>query len=187
MSPADRSASAPPGAAKGIVVIAVAVVLGFVLLARGGGGSLIDTGSSSASKSSTTVNSNLPSLPAETTTTAPPPTNAPASVSVAIFNGTGGANTTAAGDNRAKLTPAGYTTVQIGDTTTTATSVIYYANGAGGDARAIAALLNLPAKVPQPIASAASLPAGVQGASVIVIVGQDSVAGAGKTGTAATN
>lgn len=176
MTPADRPATAPPGSAKGIVVIVVAVVLGVVLLARGGGGSLIDTGTSSASKTSTTVESNLPSLPAETTTTAAPPTNPPANVSVAIFNGTGGANTTAAGDNRAKLAPAGYTNVQIADTTATPTSAIYYATGAGGDANAIAQILGLPAKVPQPIASAASLPPGVQGASVIVIIGQDSVA-----------
>jgi hypothetical protein len=99
-------------------------------------------------------------------------------VQVAVFNGTGGANTTAAGDNRAKLTPAGYTSIQIGDTTTTPTSAIYYAEGAGGDAQAIAALLKLPVTAPQPIAAAASLPGGSQGAKVVVIVGQDSVGAA---------
>ncbi len=183
MSP-ERPTAPAAGTTRGIVVIVVAVVLGVVLLARGGNGSLIDTGTAkAASKSSTTVAGGVPSIPQETTAPAPPATNAPAGVSVAIFNGTGGASTTAAGDNRAKLTPAGYTSVQIADTTATPTSAIYYANGAQGDAIAIANLLKLPVKTPQPMSSAASLPTGAQNATVIVIVGQDSAPGAGTTAT----
>lgn len=174
MSPANRPAPAAPGSTKGAIVVVVAVALGLVLLARGGGSSLIDTGSSKATSSSTTVAVGLGSLPVESTTTVPPPTNPPASVQVAIFNGTGGANTSAAGQNRNKLTPAGFTSIQVGDTTTTPTSAIYYAEGAGGDAQAIAALLKLPVTAPQPISAAASLPGGSQGAKVVVIVGQDS-------------
>jgi hypothetical protein len=168
-----------PTATRGIVIIAVAVVLGLVLLARGGHGSLIDRAASHGN-TSTTVEASTPTVPIETTTSAPPPTNAPASVKVAIFNGTGGALPNAAGDSQRKLTPAGYSNVTIADTTATQTSAIYYAPGAQGDADAIAKALGM-SVTPKPSSSAASLPGGSTGAQVIVIIGADAAGGATST------
>jgi hypothetical protein len=172
-------AAGGPTAARGIVIIAVAVVLGLVLLARGGHGSLIDRASSKG-HTSTTLQANIPTVPLETTTSAPPPTNAPASVKVAIFNGTGGALPNAAGDSQRKLAPAGYTNVSIADTTATQQSAIYYAPGAQGDAAAIAHELGM-AVTPQPSSNAASLPGGSTGAQVIVIIGADAAGGSSTT------
>ena len=55
---------------------------------------------------------------------------------------------------------------------------MYYAAGSKGDALAIASALGLADATVAPISSAKSLPPGVQGVNVIVIIGEDAAAGA---------
>jgi hypothetical protein len=176
MSPGSPSGA--PNAARGVVLVVAAGLLGLVLLARGGNSSLISTGSSNASGHVTTTTAPVPTVPDETTTVAPPATNKPADVTVAVFNGTGGKDPNAAGNNKAKLTPLGYSQVTIADTTAAPKSAVYYSvAGAQGDAVAVDSALGLPRSAVTSSANAASLPPGAQGASVIVIIGEDSAAG----------
>ena len=124
----------------------------------------------------TTTVVNVPTIPKPAVQTAPTATNPPADVKVGIFNGTGGKDENAAGNNQKKLAPLGFTQVSIADTGATPKSVIYYAEGAKGDATAISKALGLPAVTVEPVASAASTPPGAQGLAVVVIIGQNSVA-----------
>ena len=177
MSPGPHPGA--PNAARGIVLVVAAGLLGLVLLARGGNNSLISTGASNATGQVTTTTAPVPTIPNEITTVAPPATNKPADVTVAIFNGTGGKDESAAGNSRAKLTPLGFTQITIADTTAMPKSAVYFTvAGAQGDAVAIAKALGLPGSVVTSSSNAASLPAGAQGASVIVIIGENSAAGA---------
>ena len=177
MSPGSPSGA--PNAARGIVLVVAAGLLGLVLLARGGNSSLISAGSSNGSGHVTTTTAPVPTVPNETTTVPPPATNKPSDVTVAVFNGTGGKDPNAAGDNKAKLTPLGYSQVSIADTSATPKSAVYYSvAGAQGDAVAVAAALGLPCSAVTSSTNAASLPAGAQGSSVIVVIGEDSAAGA---------
>lgn len=172
MSPRPRPGA--PNAARGVVLVVAAGLLGLVLLARGGNSSLISTGSSNASGHATTTTAPVPTIANAPTSVAPPATNKPADVTVAVFNGTGGKDANAAGNNKAKLTALGYNQVTIADTTASPKSAVYYTlAGAQGDALAIASALGLPASVVTSSSNAASLPAGAQGASVIVIIGQN--------------
>lgn len=176
MSP--RPQPGAPNAARGIALVVAAGLLGIVLLARGGNSSLLSTGSSSGSSHATTTTAPVPTVPNETTTVPAPAANKPADVTVAIFNGTGGKDPNAAGNNKAKLTPLGYTQVTIADTTAVPKSVVYYTvAGAQGDAIAVAKALGLSPSTVTSSTNAASLPPGAQGASVVVIIGENAAAG----------
>jgi hypothetical protein len=165
-----------PNATRGLVIVVAAGLLGLVLLARGGSTSLLASGSSATNSQPTTTVVNVPTIP-KTATTVPQATNPPADVKVAVFNGTGGKDENAAGNNQRKLTPLGYTQVTIADTTATPTSAVYYADGSQGDAVAIASALGLPTTAVAPMSSAKSLPPGTQGVNVVVIIGEDSATG----------
>lgn len=172
MSPSPEAGA--PNATRGIVIVVVAAILGVFLLARGSSSTLVGASAKAAGKTATTV-VNVPTIPKESPT-APPATNAPAGVKVAIFNGTGGKNQNAAGDAKRALTPLGYTSVSINDTTTTPKSVVYYATGSQGDAAAVAKAVGLPNAPVEPTSKAASLPAAASGSAVVVIIGQDAPA-----------
>ncbi len=159
------------------MIVVAAGLLGLALLARGTSTTLLASGSGGSSTSPTTTVANVPTIP-KSTTTIPPTTNPPANVKVAVFNGTGGKDQNAAGNNQRKLTPLGYSQVSIADTTASPTSAVYYADGSKGDALAIASALGLADATIAPTNSAKSLPPGVQGVNVIVIVGEDAAAGA---------
>lgn len=167
-----------PDATRGLVIVVVAALLGVLLLARGGTSTVLDTATSTPADSSATTTTvvGLPPIDKPTTTPAPPPTNAPASVNVAIFNGTGGKIVGAAGKNRDKLTPLGFAQVQIYDTAATEKSVVYYGDGARGDAAAIAKALGFDDAAIESVSSATDLPSTAEGADVVVIVGQDAPA-----------
>lgn len=175
MSPSNRQGA--PNTTRGLVIVVAAAVLGLVLLARGGSNSLLGaTQNPTRSKTTTTV-VNVPTIPKPAVTTAPTATNPPADVKVGIYNGTGGKDGSAAGNNQKKLAPLGYTQVSINDSGATPKSVIYYAEGAQGDATAISKALGLPGVTVESVASAASLPPGAQGLAVVVIIGENSVTG----------
>lgn len=171
----QRPKPGAPDATRGLVIVVVAALLGVFLLARGGTSDVLDTSTPSNDKSSAPITTvaGLPPIAKPTTTPPPPPTNAPASVNVAIFNGTGGKIVGAAGKNRDKLTPLGYTQIAIYDTAATEKSVVYYGEGARGDAAAIAKALGFADSAIESVDAATNLPSNAQGASVIVIVGQD--------------
>lgn len=157
---------------RGIVVLVVAVVIGVFLLAKGGSGGTIGH-SSSAKKPTTTVSS--PVLTTTTVTTVTASTNAPASVTVAVANGTGGRNTHASSQTKAKLTPAGYTHITIlNDLASSAqTSTVYFTKPtAQGDAFAVAQVLGLSSSAVQS-ATGAKLPPGAGDAPVVVVIGVD--------------
>ena len=150
-------------------------MLGLVLLARGGNNSLLSTGSSNAS--GTPPRPRAGADRAERDHHPPPATNKPAASPFAVFNGTGGKDPNAAGNSKAKLTPLGYAQVTIADRTATPKSAVYYSVARQGDAVAVATALGLPRSAVNSSTNAASLPPGAQGASVIVVIGEDSAAG----------
>jgi len=77
----------------------------------------------------------------------------------------------AAGNNKAKLTPLGYTQVSIFDTTPTDASAVYYAEGSQGDAQAIAQVLGISDVAAA--SSATTIPSQGQGMAVVVVIGKD--------------
>lgn len=169
MSPDSRPGA--PNALRGLVIVVVAGLVGLFLLAHGGTSGLVGTTSKSGSTHATTTVPVVPTIPPESSTTAPPTTKPPAGVNVAVFNGTGGKLPNAAGNNKAKLTPLGYSQVAIYDTSPTAKSTVYYQDGFQGNAQAIAKALGI-----GPVASttsAATLPPQATSANVVVIIGQD--------------
>ncbi len=173
----DRTPGAP-NAARGVVIVVVAGLVGLFLLYRGGSSGVLASSEPAPAHATTTV-ANVPTIPAPTTTAPPPSTSPPAQVSVAIFNATGGKVPGAAGDNRNKLTPLGYSQVTINDSTPVPKTAVYYAKGSKGDALAIAKALGYHASVVAPSSGAKSLPPGAQNAAVVVIIGQDAPSGTG--------
>lgn len=153
----------------GGVLIAVAVLIGFVLLAKGFDqeGGLVETGSGVEETTTTTA----PGPGVDDTTTTTLATNPPAQVSVIVANGTGVSGV--AGENQATLEGAGYTDVATENAPVQETSAVYYAEGAQGDALAVATVLEIAdtqvAAVPDPP------PVDLAGATVLVIIGADKV------------
>lgn len=179
MSP--KPAPGAPNAVRGIVIVVAAGLLGLFLLARGGTTGLVshdEVASSGSHVTSTT--GNVPTIAPTPTTVAPSATKAPADVSVAIFNATGGAVTSAAGDAKAKLTPLGYNQISIADAPeATKASTVYYADGYQANAQAIAGALGIDPSAVKSSAGAPSNPGVGQGASVVVVIGTDAASGHG--------
>lgn len=177
MSP--KTSPGAPNAVRGIVIVVVAGVLGLVLLARGGTTSLFDDGEPVAANTHvTSTTGNVPTIaPAPTTVAAPTDTKPPAGVKVAVFNGTAGAITGAAGDAQSKLTPLGYENVTLADAPQAIeATAVYYAAGFEQNATAIAQALGYDPGVVAPAQGATNNPGEGQGASVVVVIGTDAAA-----------
>ncbi len=155
---------APRSQLQGALLIGVAVLIGVVLLARGFGqeGGLLEA----ESPVTTTTVATQPNGASTTTTVAARP---PAQVKVLVANGTGQAGV--AGAKASELTSKGYTAVDTANAASTATSVIYYAQGYEQEAAAVAQALSIPAS------AVAALPTpppfDIRNSNVIVVIGTD--------------
>lgn len=178
MSP--QPAPGAPNAARGIIIVAVAAVLGLFLLARGGTDTVVATDKPKNEPAHvTSTTGNVPPIAPTPTTVAPPTdTKAPADVSVAVFNGTGGAVTGAAGNAKSKLVPLGYSQITLADTTSAVqATAVYFADGFQADAAAIAEALGYDPGVVTPAEGAQTNPGAGIGASVVVVIGTDAASG----------
>ncbi|MEJ5254570.1 MAG: LytR C-terminal domain-containing protein [Acidimicrobiales bacterium] len=172
MSASGGAASRPPAdddaraTTIGAVLIAVAVLIGFVLLLKGldQEGGVVETGSPTRETTTTTV---AEALEQTTTTTAAP--RPPAEVNVLVANASGGSGV--AGANKAKLTAAGYTTVETANAPPQSTSAVYFVSGWQLEAEAVARALGIGASSVSPMP--ASPPVALNGATVLVIIGSD--------------
>lgn len=162
--PADDEARATT---IGAVLIGVAVLIGFVLLLKGldQEGGVVETGSPARETTTTTVTA--PAADQTTTTTLAP--RPPAEVNVLVANASGA--TGVAGANKAKLTAAGYTTVETANAPTQTTSAVHFAPGWQAEADAVARALGIGASSVSPMP--ASPPVALDGATVLVIIGSD--------------
>lgn len=169
-TPNPPDAEDPRARTIGIALIAVALLIGVVLLAKGFSqeDSLISTAAPDNDRTTTTTVATGGAVE-ETTTTAVGIANPPANVSVVVANGSGA--TGLAATNADKLETAGYTKVETTNTSTTATSSVYYAAGAQGDAQAIATALGFDQSTVA--AMPATPPVDLAGATVLVVVGSD--------------
>jgi LytR cell envelope-related transcriptional attenuator len=162
--------SAGANALRGAGLLVVAVVLGVILLNRTDSGNPFDqpvvAGSSRGSHTTTTV-----ALPVETTTTTAP-LRPPAQVKVLAANGTSVKGL--AGQVKDKLTAAGYNALAPTDTSAkpVVASAVYFTAGFDHEAAAVAVLLGLPATAVKPMPAPPPV-AALQGANVLVVIGQD--------------
>lgn len=182
---------------RGAVVLVVAIVIGLALLARsGGGGGDEETGTDATTESSVTTEATggsdttvVPVQDSSSTTEAAPTgdTQDPASITVVVLNATDEVGW--ARENAEILQSAGYQTGQgnpaSGENTDTTT--IYATPEAQADAQAVARVLNV---ADAPVTQKPAEPLGDQGqdadADVVVLLGADSVTGAGAGGDTAT-
>ena len=159
--------------ARGIALIIVAVVLGVILL-----NATDRTPTFVESTGSKTTRTTAGSSDHSTTSTTPSTTKAkahdPAAVTILVANGSGVKG--AAGKIATTLSGSNYVLKTSVNTKTPAeASIVYYATGYEGDARAIASLLTPPPSV-QPMP--AQLPvANLSGANILVVVAADIAAG----------
>ncbi len=199
--------SAGNAAARGGALVAVAVVIGFLLLWQGGvGGSddavIVADGSESddaiggdTTDEDTTSDADVATedgtdddaaAPDDTVDTAPeetvaptPVTRPPGEVKAAVANGVGEAGL--AGARASVLSTAGYVTVAANAVAETAQSQVYYVEGFGEDAQAIAVELGGDAAVLRPAPSDPGAlvtdATAVDGFHVFVILGTDRVLG----------
>ena len=199
--------SAGNAAARGGALVAVAVVIGFLLLWQGGvGGSgdaviTADGSESTDAIGSDTVDEDTTgdaaatpddgtgedaAAPDDTVDTAPeetippaPVTRPPGDVKVAVANGVGEAGL--AGARASVLSTTGYVTVAANAAAETAQSQVYYVEGYGEDAQAIAVELGGDAAVLRPAPSDPGAlvtdATAVDGFHVFVILGTDRVLG----------
>lgn len=167
MTAPRRSRGGDPAAVRGLIVLVVAAAVGIVLLAKSGGGL---THSNTATKTGTTTT--LAASVSTTTVPVTPTTHPPASVTVAVLNGTGGAEPNASSENIATLKPLGYTTLPPNDVKAQTTAV-YYLAGYQADAQAIAKALGLPSSSVQPMPATPPTFAVGGTAQVYVVIGTD--------------
>jgi len=168
-SPTPAEPDDPRARTIGIVLIVAAVVIGVVLLAKGFSqeDSLVATAAPENDRTTTTVVTG--GGVEETTTTVVPVANPPANVTVIVANGSGATGVAAA--NGEKLEAGGYTNTETTNAPTTATTSVYYAEGAQADAQAVATLLGFDQSTVT--AMPASPPVELAGATVLVVIGSD--------------
>ena len=199
--------SAGNAAARGGALVAVAVVIGFLLLWQGGvGGSgdaviVADSSGSDDAIGGDTADEDTTgdaaaatddsagedaAAPDDTVDTAPeetippaPVTRPPGDVKVAVANGVGEAGL--AGARASVLSTSGYVTVAANAVAETAQSQVYYVEGYGEDAQAVAVELGGDAAVLRPAPSDPGAlvtdATAVDGFHVFVILGTDRVLG----------
>lgn len=165
MTPQHAQSSGGGSAGRAIVLVIVAIALGVFLLARGfGGGDSDDAANSDNGTGETTSGGDAsngdasdaegtgsPTTSSTTTTTTAPPvvTHLPGEVKVAVMNGTGGRGR--AGRTADTLNAAGYVTAAKNTQQDRVDrSVIYYRDGYGDDAKAVASVLGAPADIITP-------------------------------------
>lgn len=202
--------SAGNAAARGGALVAVAVVIGFLLLWQGGvggsGDAVITADGSEISENADAIGSDTADedttgdaaavaddgtgedavAPDDTVDTAPeetippaPVTRPPGDVKVAVANGVGEAGL--AGARASVLSTTGYVTVAANAAADTAQSQVYYVEGYGEDAQAIAVELGGDAAVLRPAPSDPGAlvtdATAVDGFHVFVILGTDRMLG----------
>lgn len=178
--------SAGVNAARGVAVVAVAVLVGILLMAKGlnktdsvaaisgesttttvgaqDDATLVDSSVVEDEQTETTTSETAPATPA-----AP---RVPAEVKVLVLNGSGGI-AGVAGRGTAKLAEAGYATADPADARASAPTVILYTEGFELDAQAVAAVFGVPVETVAPFDPANSPVDDIQGANVIVRIGND--------------
>ena len=196
MTPQHAHSSGGGSAGRAIVLVVVAVALGALLLARGFGGA--DDSSADAppddSESESPSTGDGPSEDPEdggttssttsttTTTTAPPVvTHPPGEVKVAVMNGTGERGR--AGRTAEPLNAGGYVTAAKNtEQDRVDRSVIYYKEGYGDDAKAVASVLGAPPDIITPAPGTIltlirnpETPENLQDFNVFAVVGADDV------------
>ena len=193
MTPQHAQSSGGGSAGRAIVLVIVAVALGAFLLARGFDDSDDSTEASSSAtteestngdpeQESATNGTTSTTTTTTTTTTAPPVvTHPPGQVKVAVMNGTGvrgRAGRTADALNATGFVTAAKNTQQdrVED------SVIYYRQGYGDDAKAVASVLGAPPDIITPApATIMTLirnpesPADLEEFNIFAVVGTDNV------------
>ena len=193
MTPQHAHSSGGGSAGRAIVLVIVAVALGAFLLARGFDGSddnteaspsatAEETSNGSDSEDETETNGTTSTTSSTTTTTAPPVvTHPPGEVKVAVMNGTGVRGR--AGRTADTLNATGFVTAakntqqdRVQD------SVIYYRQGYGDDAKAVASVLGAPPDIITPApATIMTLirnpesPADLEEFNIFAVVGTDNV------------
>ncbi len=194
MTPQHAHSSGGGSAGRAIVLVIVAVALGAFLLARGFDDSDDGTEASSSATTDETPTDGGPEDETESngttsttssttsTTTAPPVvTHPPGEVKVAVMNGTGVRGR--AGRTADTLNATGFVTAakntqqdRVED------SVIYYRQGYGDDAKAVASVLGAPPDIITPApATIMTLirnpesPAGLEEFNIFAVVGTDNV------------
>jgi hypothetical protein len=171
--------------AFGAVLVGIAVVIGLVLLVRGfsdeGGLVAGEVAATTTTLVADEVDRNAPPTidPAATSTTVA--AEAPSEISIVVANGAG--ITGLAGEVADTLTAAGFVVVDTSNASSVSASVVYFAEGAQGDADSVATALGLdPAAAVAPMSDPAPV-ADLAGATVVVVAGPDLSGGASATAT----
>ena len=158
---------------RAVLLLALFVVLFIALLHE-----LDNSPSLSTTKAHTSKPAQQAVAPVTTTTQ---PARSPDQVKVLVANGVGvsGAASKVAG----RLQPIGYILAKPGDTTNKqVTSAVEFAPGYQAEAQALASSLGMAASAVQPIPNPIPVP-DMQGANVVVVVGNDLASAAGATST----
>lgn len=174
--------SAGTNAGKAIALVAIAVLIGAVLLRHNGGVQVSATGTKSTTTKKPAATA-APTTPGSVITT---PTTvgvrSPSSVKVLVANGTTAPG--AATRYAAKLHGLGYNTLAPIDTTVLGvkSTSVYYAPSYQQEAALIAQQIAAPASAVQPMP--AQLPVRtINGANILVVLGQDLTGAGGTTAT----
>jgi hypothetical protein len=158
-------ATAQNSATLGVILVVFAVIIAILLFNAGGGNAADDGGDKTAAESANG------SRESTTTTEATVETIPPGNLTVVVGNGSGISGRAKATAD--KLTPLGYTNIQAVDGKSTATTMVYYAEGFEADAKALAATMGLPDDRTQPLPAESVLQEPVEGAQLVVLVGPD--------------
>jgi hypothetical protein len=171
--------SAGSTALRGAALLAAAVALGVILLNSSDNGDPFSRPVVAGTTRTTTTSTTPGSGGSTTTTVALRP---PAQVKVLAANGT--TTKGLAGRFKDKLSGAGYNALAPTDASKkpVATSTVYFQTGYEAEARGIATLLQIPATAVKPLPTPPPV-ASLQGANVVVVVGQDKVGTVGATST----
>ena len=193
MTPQHSHSSGGGSAGRAIVLVVAAVALGSFLLARGFDGSDSTDASpvdatepspdNGASEETPSSNGTTSTTSTTTTTTTVPPvvTHLPGDVKVAVMNGTGERGR--AGRTADTLNAAGYVTAAKNtQQDRVETAVIYYRQGYGDDAKAVASVLGAPPDIITPApATIMTLirnpesPADLEEFNIFAVIGTDDV------------
>ena len=197
MTPQHAHSSGGGSAGRAIVLVVLAVAVGVFLLARGFDGADDGTVTSSGTPSSDSADgdngegedgesedgSTTSTTSSTTTTTTAPPviTHPPGQVKVAVMNGTGERGR--AGRTAEALNVAGYVTAAKNtEQDRVPRSVIYYREGYGDDAKAVASVLGAPPNIITPAPGTImtlirnpETPPNLEDFNVFAVVGTDDV------------
>lgn len=176
--------SAGGAALRGAGLLVIAVLLGIVLLQSADGNDGFTSVAAGRSKSTASKSaSTATTTPAPTTSTIP--LRAPGDVKVLAANGTTVKGL--AGKFKDRLSAAGYNALAPTDASKkpTAVSAVYFVAGFEGEAKVVAELLAIPTTAVKPVPT--PLPVvSIQGANIIVVIGNDLIPVGSSTTTSTT-